>query len=55
MEKINVYFESKTHSELIATFNDETCYIICLPALEKQAKLLGMIVTEEVGQWIYKH
>ena len=43
---LKVYFESKSHSELVATFIDEKTYILCLPALKKLAKELEMIVTE---------
>tara|TARA_R110000782_G_scaffold56557_1_gene118610 strand:+ start:728 stop:886 length:159 start_codon:yes stop_codon:yes gene_type:complete len=41
-----VYFESKTHAECVATFETEDLYIACLPSLEKKAKEQGMLVTE---------
>jgi hypothetical protein len=41
-----VFFESKNHAELVATFVDEATYIACLPALEKLAKESRMTVTE---------
>lgn len=43
---IKVYVESKSHSELWATFETEELYLICLPALEKRAEGLGMTITE---------
>jgi len=43
---ITVYFESKSHSEKVATFVSEELYMLCLPALEKKAKEARMIVTE---------
>ena len=46
MERYKVYFESRNHAELIATFEDEDIYIRCLPMLEKIAEESGMIVTE---------
>ena len=45
---IKVFFESKSHSELVATFEDEETYMVCLPALEILAKKGRMIVTETV-------
>ena len=43
---IQVYFESKTHAEPVATFATEELYLACLPALEELAAEAGMIVTE---------
>lgn len=45
---IKVYFESKSHAELAAIFENEQVYEVCLPALEKLAATAGMIVTESV-------
>ena len=45
---IIVYFESSSHAEVVAVFDTETTYYKCLPALEKQAKASGMVVTESV-------
>ena len=47
---VKVFFESKNHSELVATFVDEETYIKCLPALEELAKVNRMTVTESVGE-----
>ena len=43
-----VYFETPNNSyaEIAGIFRDEDLYIECLPALEKQAKKEGFIVTE---------
>lgn len=43
---IQVYFESNNHAELVATFENESLYIACLPTLEKVAESQGMKVTE---------
>ena len=50
--KVVVYFENKSpaHSEVVATFASEELYIACLPALEKKAKKVSMIVTESVRE-----
>lgn len=45
---IRVYFESNIHAELIATFESEESYTVCLPALEKLASKQGMIVTDHL-------
>lgn len=45
---IRVYFESNSHAELVATFEDESAYIACLPTLEELARQGGMEVTEQV-------
>lgn len=45
---IKVYFESKGHSELVATFEEEDIYMACLPSLEELAAKHRMVVTEEV-------
>lgn len=43
---IKVYFESNQHAEVVATFEDEELYTLCLPVLEAEAKKARMIVTE---------
>ena len=43
---VKVYFESKNHAELVATFDTEELYIACFPALEEEAKKHRMILTE---------
>lgn len=45
---VEVYFESKNHAELIATFQDEKLYIKCLPVLELLAKENNCIITESI-------
>jgi hypothetical protein len=45
---VKVYFESKCHAELVATFDTEELYDLCFPALEKEAKKHRMIVTESI-------
>ncbi len=45
---INVYFESNTHAELIAQFNNEEIYMACVPALEKLAEQTNVFLTESV-------
>ena len=47
---IKVYFETKTHAELIVCFADEETYINCLPALEKQAEKQGYFITESIEE-----
>lgn len=48
--KAIVYFESSSHSEMVAQFSDESLYIACLPVLEAKAKELRMIVTETLKE-----
>lgn len=43
---INVYFETSSHVEKVATFESEALYLLCLPALEIEAKRQGYIVSE---------
>tara|TARA_B100000085_G_scaffold192617_1_gene176518 strand:- start:230 stop:403 length:174 start_codon:yes stop_codon:yes gene_type:complete len=45
-----VYAESNGHAELWATFQTEKLYNLCLPALEKTASEMGMIITESVKE-----
>ena len=47
---IKVYFESNSHAELVATFENEEVYTLCIAALEKEAKSKGMILTESVEE-----
>lgn len=46
---ITVYFESNGHAVQVATFESEYFYMVCLPALEEEAKAHGMVVTETVS------
>ena len=43
---IEVYFESNSHAELVAAFEDDQVYMRCLPVLEAYADECGMIVTD---------
>lgn len=45
---IKVYFESGSHAEYAATFEDEETYFACLPSLKRLARESGMIVTESM-------
>lgn len=45
---IKVYFESDTHAELAAIFDDEEMYDLCRPTLEKAALKARMVVTESI-------
>jgi hypothetical protein len=45
---VKVYFESSSHAELVATFESEEIYLLCLPVLEKKAESQNMIVTESI-------
>ena len=45
---VKVYFESSNHAELIAVFDNEETYSLCLDALEKEAKDNNMVVTESI-------
>lgn len=58
---IKVYFESSKDSltsdgryaELVAIFDTEEIYMICLPSLEVQARDNRMIVTESLLDTVY--
>jgi len=45
---IQVFFESETHAQWIATFQDEYLYNKCLPVLKAEALSLGLKLTESV-------
>lgn len=45
---VKVYYDSKNHSELVAIFDNEETFVLCLPALELEADRHGMTVTESV-------
>lgn len=49
---IKVYFEiEQKYAELVAIFDSEETYAVCLPSLEKLAKKQGFdIVTESVDE-----
>ena len=46
--KVTVYFEAKAGAHMVAQFDEEATYMVCLPALEELAKSQGYIVTESV-------
>ena len=47
---VQVYFERKNHCDLVATFKNEKTYLVCLEALEKEAKETGYNkVTERIN------
>ena len=50
LDQVKVYAESNSHAELWATFVDEKLYLLCLPALEKEANENGMFITESVRE-----
>jgi len=45
---VKVYYQSNCHAELVATFEHEETYMLCLPALIKDAKDGEMTVTETI-------
>lgn len=52
---IKVYFESKSHSKLVAIFDTDELYNICLPSLEKEAENRQMKLTESVIEDVETH
>lgn len=46
--KVTVYFEAKSGSHIVATFDNEETYMACFPALEQLAMLKGYTITESV-------
>lgn len=47
---IKVYFESSSHAELAAIFDNEETYSICYPMLTKIAESKRMVLTESVEE-----
>lgn len=45
---VYVYFESRTHCELVAIVRDEKTYMKVLPIFEELAADLNLIVTESI-------
>lgn len=45
---IKVYFESKNHAQLVAMFESESLYMLCLPTLQIEANKANMIISESV-------
>ena len=48
--EIKVYFQTNSHSEIIAYFSSDELYNLCVPALEKWAAENGGIITESMGE-----
>ena len=50
---VKVYFETDGYAKLVAIFDSEETYAVCLEALERNAKENGFLyVTESVGKEI---
>jgi len=47
---IKVFFESNTHAELIAVFENEDIYLSCVPVFEKLAQERGVFLTESIEE-----
>jgi len=47
---VKVFFESKQHSELVAVFDSEAQYNVCVEPLEKLAKSWRMELSESVHE-----
>jgi hypothetical protein len=45
---VKVYFESGSHADLVAIFDNDETYNVCVEALEKLAEKNRMILTESV-------
>lgn len=52
---IKVYFESGIHAECVATFEQESVYMACLPALQEEANKIGCFVTESTEECTQVH
>jgi hypothetical protein len=47
---VKVYMESDTHSELVAVFDTEELFMLCLPVIEKEAAKDLMIIVDVVDE-----
>ena len=45
---VHVFFGDGTFAELVATFETEELYMLCLPTLQKEAKRQGVKVFESI-------
>lgn len=45
---VKVYFENDNYSQLIAVFDNESLYLLCLPHLELEAVKQNCVVTESI-------
>ena len=52
--KVTVYFEAKAGAHVVAKFDNETTYMVCLSALEKLAESQGYVVTESLDEELLK-
>jgi hypothetical protein len=50
--KVTVYFESNSGAHIVAQFDEEETYMVCLPALEALAHSKGYVVTESLNEEI---
>jgi len=46
---VEVFFGNETYAELVATFETEEMFMLCLPTLEKEAKRQGVEVFESIN------
>ena len=46
---VTVYFEKNNNAEVVANFDSEQLYLVCLPALEAEAKKQNKILTESIS------
>jgi hypothetical protein len=51
---VTVYFESRAGSHVVAKFDSEATYMVCLSALEKLAESQGYVVTESLDEELLK-
>jgi len=47
---VTVYFEAKAGAHVVAKFDNEATYMVCLSALEKLAESQGYVVTESLDE-----
>ena len=46
---VHIFFGNGTFAELVATFETEEMFMLCLPTLEKEAKRQGVEVFESIN------
>jgi hypothetical protein len=51
---VTVYFEAKAGAHVVAKFDNEATYMVCLSALEKLAESQGYVVTESLDEELLK-
>ena len=47
---VKVYFQDAKNSNLVAIFENEELYLLCLPHLELSASMQNMIVVESIEE-----